>query len=387
MLNALKGWDGNCQVWQTLYESDPESCDERYGNCPMWNESPLVYAEDELHWVMSVNVGALTQERPVEEVGVEFRRELEDDIAKSFLEALHIVSEAPVFAPMSLVAPLAAKGPEFDRLALRNGLWQLPSEDCDRLARSDLAEEHIDRLKVIWKRLAKAYSIFSWKKYVGSEELFSKLDKDVGNLVQEGDVDTLCHVLEERWGVPVTLTDARDVLMALAQTQPEAPGGAGGVGQHDQERYRRIFARRFRELRNEYMAANARIGRAARIFTSSLDLPPLQLFVSMCIVLEVLFNTGFWEQKGARLSSRVCWLLAGGDPAEAAGLKEFANEVYRDRSKVVHGKLPLEKVHWLSQAEAGELARRSIIKILCDGELFRIFSDDKLIDTFFDDVS
>ena len=381
MLEALKCW---CEIRRDMQDSlGREYFDTVYSywDCPIWDESPLINAEEELQWFLCVQVEGLTQERPAQEIGVDFRRELEEDIVHTFLASLRLLQKKPVFAPVGLTAPVKQREPDFNNLTFDGEFWKLHVDDPDRLPSSELEEKDAKRLESIWKRLAKLRKLDSWKKYVASDEFFFRLDKDAERLTRVGHLDSLSEYLDEQYGLRLPLRHLEKIVKHL-QDRENKPLLSPSEGRDEEpERYYRLFIRRFKEIQEERTYSVSRIGRAVAVFIGALDLPRMQEFLSMCLVLEILYNTGQGNLKHS-IARRASWLLK--KDRTSAG-----EAVYGERSDLVHGEKAFREISGFTIASASNLARETILNIMSDKKRFEIFSLDKEegeVHKFFEDL-
>lgn len=102
------------------------------------------------------------------------------------------------------------------------------------------------------------------------------------------------------------------------------------------------------------------------------------------IALEALFGPEDAREITYRLSQRVAFFL-GGDRAEAKALFALAKKGYGFRSKIVHGRWKEEPDSETRMAEAEDLVRRSLVRVLEDEELRETFSG-KGREPFLDDL-
>lgn len=107
-------------------------------------------------------------------------------------------------------------------------------------------------------------------------------------------------------------------------------------------------------------------------------------YVLFWMALEALFGPEDAREITYRLSQRVAFFLAS-DRAEARELFAVAKKGYGFRSKIVHGRWEEEADSEARMAEAEDLVRQSLVRVLEDEELRKTFSG-KTRETFLDDI-
>ena len=102
------------------------------------------------------------------------------------------------------------------------------------------------------------------------------------------------------------------------------------------------------------------------------------------IALEALFGPEDAREITYRLSQRVAFFL-GHDRADVKGLFSLTKKGYAYRSKIVHGRWKEDAGSESQMAEAEDLVRRSLVRVLEDQELIKTFSG-KTRESFLDDL-
>jgi coenzyme F420-reducing hydrogenase delta subunit len=135
----------------------------------------------------------------------------------------------------------------------------------------------------------------------------------------------------------------------------------------------------FGELQEEEARGSTRLGRALLLFEDGIRLPGLHAFLSMWLVLETLYTDGEGEVQH-KLAVRLARILCGERFSEREEYFTAAKEAYGLRSDIVHGKdtgkkrQEKKRVAWTN---AFRFARESLERILCDEELFDVFTDER----------
>ena len=125
-----------------------------------------------------------------------------------------------------------------------------------------------------------------------------------------------------------------------------------------------------------------RLGRALKLFEEALEAePPHHPFPSLCVLLETLFTSGP-EDVSKNFRRRIAKLLSWESPAfpptdSYERYRRRAKAVYDERSAFSHGRRPVEQLDVGIVGEAWDLARESLIKILCNQKASRVFADMK----------
>ena len=116
-----------------------------------------------------------------------------------------------------------------------------------------------------------------------------------------------------------------------------------------------------------------RLARAFQFFCEAFPLAEPHRFVSLAVCLETLFCTRRTEIL-LQIAGRLSWLLEPGNDCKHRALLKETKQVYNLRSKIVHG-----GSFSISEIETGE---ERLID-LCRQVFWKILSDDRLFDTFF----
>ncbi len=377
LLRALRGsW---CSNWQDVLDADDQS-DPDARACPIWWESPLRWAETDLEWALSVEAPKIP-ERQGESLNL--RVEWERQAAAAFFDSFSLL-RLDVIAPLHLMAPMGSHGPRFDEATIHSDPWDMRVADPDRLPFSALEEKDVRCLKTAWKGLAKLRGLVPRKNHVKrAKELLSRLKEEVDILARTPDLAGKADSISRLTGSPISLENAAKFAEACGYG-PGSDEGQTTESSNDRKRdeARRLLERRFRETEEDRLHNATRLGRAVSIFTSSTHLPLMQKFLSMCFLLEVLFNTGQDGQRGATkrmIAGRVSLLLGDGEE-DRSRLRGTAEKVYRARSKIVHGgkeygQTDPRRISLFVRWSAFDLARNSILAILESKPLFKLFSD------------
>ncbi|GAH68971.1 unnamed protein product, partial [marine sediment metagenome] len=194
--------------------------------------------------------------------------------------------------------------------------------------------------------------------------------------VERGELSAWIKALEDRLGVDVPPAKAEAIVRFLEQQHGKKLRHTLGDEEERQAEFRLIFRRLFTDMRDqafERSICRTRIGRAVSLFLGSADLMPIQRLFAMCTVLEVLLKTEYCRGIGEYLACRVKKLLDG-ERTEQKRLGKQTEDVYSMRSQIAHGVLHLDKLPQSASAGAHSLARSCILRILCDRELFALFS-------------
>ena len=102
------------------------------------------------------------------------------------------------------------------------------------------------------------------------------------------------------------------------------------------------------------------------------------------IALEALFGPEDAREITYRLSQRVALFLAK-DSSEARALFTKARNGYGFRSKIVHGRWKGNAKSQVLMADAERLVRESLVRLLQDDELMKVFCGKKR-EAFLDDL-
>ena len=197
-------------------------------------------------------------------------------------------------------------------------------------------EADAELVRDVWSGLARLRDLKKWADRACTEQFFQELDRKAGQkraayLTQESDHDKANAIYEKE------------------------------------------IRREFQRIHKQNMAGHTRLGRALTLFESALGAQPVHAFITMCTVLEGLYIDTPGELTH-KLKTRLAKLV-GKDLhfEERKRYSQRVQQVYKARSRIVHGEVPIESVGKDVQKDAFLLVRRSLQHILKKEDLLSLF--------------
>lgn len=284
-----------------------------------------------------------------------FQQSVQETIVNTFILCLKLVRDTSAICESPFAGVDKIKAPiEFADLIDKEGDYADCMVHSSHTKHEPFLPDDIPIVSELWSRLVKLRQLDKWSTDVFSEPFFAQLDR---------------IACEKR--------QSRDTLMRKCLT-PELLSEFW-----DEESqsfyYRKSFQEAFHEREEEIFSNRTRIGRALTLFDQGLNLPALHAFLSMCIVLETLFNIGRNEITH-QLATRFAKLISKDDRARRAEFYKQVKSIYNGRSEIVHGNKLLEAVDPNIWSEGFNLARLALRTILLDDRLLALYSDPSTSD-------
>lgn len=299
--------------------------------------------------VSDIDTGAVWEMELDEIIGGfgDFSDGLREEFKSGFLSAMNVVVTTGTVAPLTFEAEIEFGDNTVEVTTIKGVYFIIHFE----VFGEDLAEggfpglpkgeeSDIEMIQEVWSTLARLRSLKEWADQICTAEFFSALDRRAGQRRQK--------YLD-----------------------------AGGNPDRAEAVYRSTFYKEFRKIRNEKWTQKTRLERALSLFEAGLNQERLYRFLSMCLVLETLYTMGEGEVKH-KLATRLAHIL---EPNQDAQKREdyykLASRVYKERSQVVHGEKSINSVQRGVQTAAVDLARKSLLRMLCNEDLLGLFGSQE----------
>lgn len=336
-------------------------------------------------WLLAVSPPGATQEIPVKDLGIDIAHAAAYEYVQSFFTSLRITGISRVSLPPFEYSTCGdPTGPDLSTMECID--FDEYYTDIPRFARyseEKLTEKQVCLLLDVWTGVSRLRKLDDWREFVFSEQFAAhELDKKASERALKS-ASKPKELLKEMSGEYFTEEEWEKIWEEMPTILAEL--GENGQSLHldhnsplVQKKYKK-FVRLCFEKHKEMTENRTRLGRAITIFDDGcrLHLSSMHTFLSMCIVMETLYSTEGGEI-AHKIRTRACKLLQmdhGFD--ERKRLYDRVNNVYKARSHIVHGVKMFDKINAKTIRDGTALARLSIQELLCNDELFDVFTKDE----------